>query len=87
MPIPTTIQCPDLILAADCVYFEPSFPLLVQTLSQLSDSKTEILFSYKKRRKVGYIDLLHINLESEYSFDRPINTFLQYSRKDFPGKR
>jgi len=51
MQIPTTIQRPDLILAADCVYFEPAFPLLVQTLSELSDSKTEILFSYKKRRK------------------------------------
>ncbi|KAF8803792.1 hypothetical protein BYT27DRAFT_7195132 [Phlegmacium glaucopus] len=51
MAIPTTIQRPDLILAADCVYFEPAFPLLVQTLSELSDSRTEILFSYKKRRK------------------------------------
>jgi predicted nicotinamide N-methyase len=45
MPIPTTIQRPDLILAADCVYFEPAFSLLVQTLSKLSDSTTEILFS------------------------------------------
>jgi len=51
VPIPTTVQHPDLILAADCVYFEPAFPLLVQTLSELSDSSTEILFSYKKRRK------------------------------------
>jgi len=51
MSIPTTIPRPDLILAADCVYFEPAFPLLVQTLSDLSDSTTEILFSYKKRRK------------------------------------
>lgn len=41
-----------MILAADCVYFEPAFPLLVQTLSDLSDSRTEILFCYKKRRKV-----------------------------------
>jgi len=51
MPISTTIQQPDLILAADCIYFEPAFPLLVHTLSELSDSTTEILFSYKKRRK------------------------------------
>ena len=57
MPISATIQRPDLILAADCVYLEPAFPLLVQTLSELSDSTTEILFSYKKRRKVGYIDI------------------------------
>ena len=65
MPIPTTIQRPDLILAADCVYFEPAFPLLVQTLSELSDSTTEILFSYKKRRKVGFIDLHFIVFEPE----------------------
>ena len=64
MPLSTTIQQPDLILAADCVYFEPAFPLLVHTLSELSDSTTEILFSYKKRRKVGYIGL-HITFEPE----------------------
>ncbi|KAG2148071.1 putative methyltransferase-domain-containing protein [Suillus clintonianus] len=43
---------PELILAADCVYFEPAFPLLVQTLSEMAVSgSTEILFCYKKRRK------------------------------------
>ncbi|VDC06214.1 unnamed protein product [Peniophora sp. CBMAI 1063] len=43
----------DLILAADCVYFEPAFPLLVQTLCDLlpPDAKTETYFCYKKRRK------------------------------------
>jgi hypothetical protein len=46
---------PDLILAADCVYYEPTFPLLVQTLSDLvNDEKTEVLFCYKKRRKVEH---------------------------------
>ncbi|PPR03849.1 hypothetical protein CVT26_000847 [Gymnopilus dilepis] len=50
-PIPSDIPFPDIILAADCVYFEPAFPLLVQTLSDLSNSETEILFCYKKRRK------------------------------------
>jgi len=50
-PIPEGIPRPDVILAADCVYFEPAFPLLVQTLSDLSDSTTDILFCYKKRRK------------------------------------
>ncbi|KAM6495633.1 putative methyltransferase domain containing protein [Amanita muscaria] len=48
---PGNIPRPDIILAADCVYFEPAFPLLVQTLDDLSDSSTEILFCYKKRRK------------------------------------
>ncbi|KAF8639867.1 hypothetical protein AX17_001122 [Amanita inopinata Kibby_2008] len=42
---------PDIILAADCVYYEPAFPLLVQTLADLADQSTEILFCYKKRRK------------------------------------
>ncbi|EPQ59520.1 hypothetical protein GLOTRDRAFT_55609, partial [Gloeophyllum trabeum ATCC 11539] len=52
-PIPDSIPWPpDLILAADCVYFEPAFPLLVETLSELvSDPRTEVLFCYKKRRK------------------------------------
>ncbi|KAH7931371.1 hypothetical protein BV22DRAFT_999032 [Leucogyrophana mollusca] len=46
------ISQPDLILAADCVYFEPAFPLLVETLSALATCEnTEILFCYKKRRK------------------------------------
>ncbi|KAF9495732.1 S-adenosyl-L-methionine-dependent methyltransferase [Pleurotus eryngii] len=51
LPIPESIPKPDIILAADCVYFEPAFPLLVKTLADLSDTGTEILFCYKKRRK------------------------------------
>jgi hypothetical protein len=51
-PLPDDIPRPDLILAADCVYYDPAFSLLVQTLSDLSvDEKTEVLFCYKKRRK------------------------------------
>ncbi|CCL99165.1 uncharacterized protein FIBRA_01180 [Fibroporia radiculosa] len=44
----------DLILLADCVYFEPAFPLLVRTLADLvpiRGSHAEVLFCYKKRRK------------------------------------
>ncbi|KAI0643742.1 putative methyltransferase-domain-containing protein [Trametes meyenii] len=51
-PLPLELPKPDLILAADCVYFEPAFPLLVKTLADLvHDASTEILFCYKKRRK------------------------------------
>ncbi|KAL0580787.1 Protein-lysine N-methyltransferase efm6 [Marasmius crinis-equi] len=50
-PIPTAIARPDVILAADCVYFEPAFPLLVQTLCDLVSDNTEVLLCYKKRRK------------------------------------
>ncbi|KAK7470962.1 Protein-lysine N-methyltransferase efm6 [Stygiomarasmius scandens] len=49
--IPASIPQPDVVCAADCVYFEPAFPLLVKTLSDLVDDKTEVLFCYKKRRK------------------------------------
>ncbi|KAF8351197.1 putative methyltransferase-domain-containing protein [Amanita rubescens] len=48
---PPDIPRPDVILAADCVYFEPAFPLLAQTLADLADQSTEVLFCYKKRRK------------------------------------
>ena len=38
-PLPETIppeyKSPDIILAADCVYFEPAFPLLLETLKSL----------------------------------------------------
>lgn len=43
---------PQLVLVADCVYFEPAFPLLVQTLRELTENSSPvILFCYKKRRK------------------------------------
>ncbi|EMD41005.1 hypothetical protein CERSUDRAFT_111574 [Gelatoporia subvermispora B] len=51
-PLPSDISRPDIVLAADCVYFEPAFPLLVKTLAHLvADDSTEVLFCYKKRRK------------------------------------
>lgn len=42
---------PDIVLAADCVYFEPSFPLLLQTLIDLVGPNTTCYFCFKKRRK------------------------------------
>jgi predicted nicotinamide N-methyase len=56
----TDIPRPNLILAADCVYFEPAFSLLVQTLSDLAETTTEVLFCYKKRRKVLLILILNV---------------------------
>jgi len=52
-PLPPSIPDKyDVILAADCVYFEPAFPLLVKTLTDLvPDKSVEVLFCYKKRRK------------------------------------
>jgi len=42
---------PDIVLAADCVYFEPAFPLLLQTLEELIGPETTCYFCFKKRRK------------------------------------
>jgi hypothetical protein len=45
---------PDVILAADCVYFEPAFPLLLQTLAELLGPETVCYFCFKKRRKADW---------------------------------
>ncbi|KAH8986361.1 putative methyltransferase-domain-containing protein [Lactarius akahatsu] len=57
-PLPEHLPQPDIVLAADCVYFEPAFPLLVATLVALvppphesAPMAPEVLFCYKKRRK------------------------------------
>jgi len=42
---------PDIVLAADCVYFEPAFPLLLHTLEDLIGPSTTCYFCFKKRRK------------------------------------
>lgn len=42
---------PDIILAADCVYFEPAFPLLQETLKDLIGENTVCYFCFKKRRR------------------------------------
>jgi hypothetical protein len=58
--IPQTLEAkqaewyPDVILAADCVYFEPAFPLLLQTLSDLLGPETVCYFCFKKRRKADW---------------------------------
>ncbi|KAI8966573.1 putative methyltransferase-domain-containing protein [Daldinia sp. FL1419] len=54
-PLPHEIAAfkPDVILAADCVYFEPAFPLLLATLSDLLKlcPSATIYFCFKKRRR------------------------------------
>jgi protein N-lysine methyltransferase METTL21A len=42
---------PEILLAADCVYFEPAFPLLLQTLTDLIGPDSICYFCFKKRRK------------------------------------
>ena len=47
----TTSGHPDVVLAADCVYFEPAFPLLLQSLQDFIGPDTRCYFCFKKRRK------------------------------------
>ena len=42
---------PDVLLAADCVYFEPAFPLLRETLRELIGPNTTCYFCFKRRRR------------------------------------
>jgi protein N-lysine methyltransferase METTL21A len=50
--LPSIVQpAPDIILVADCVYFEPAFPLLQQTLLELVGDKTIVYFCFKRRRR------------------------------------
>lgn len=44
----------DVVLAADCVYFEPAFPLLRDTLIDLIGDETVCFFCFKKRRKADW---------------------------------
>lgn len=54
-PLPDEVvkQKPNAILAADCVYFEPAFPLLLATLQELLElcEDAVIYFCFKKRRR------------------------------------
>ncbi|BEI80123.1 hypothetical protein CcaverHIS002_0106520 [Cutaneotrichosporon cavernicola] len=70
--VPTDV---DVILAADCVYFEPAFPLLVKTLCDLAPfgKEIEILFCWKKRRKADkrFFMMLKKHFDSEPVLDDP----------------
>lgn len=51
-PLPASIPThPAVVLAADCVYFEPAFPLLISTLEQLLGPESVCYFCFKRRRR------------------------------------
>ncbi|OQN99019.1 hypothetical protein B0A48_14880 [Cryoendolithus antarcticus] len=57
-PVPSSLPAhSDILLAADCVYFEPAFPLLLQTLRDLIAPNTTCYFCFKKRRRadLGFV--------------------------------
>ena len=49
--VETADKHPDILVAADCVYFEPAFPLLLRTLTDLIGASTVCYFCFKRRRK------------------------------------
>jgi hypothetical protein len=50
-PASIPASTPDVVIAADCVYFEPAFPLLQQTLRDLIGPTTVCYFCFKRRRR------------------------------------
>lgn len=51
-PLPSGIPSyPAIVLAADCVYFEPAFPLLISTLQELLGPESVCFFCFKRRRR------------------------------------
>ncbi|EJD53919.1 hypothetical protein AURDEDRAFT_110616 [Auricularia subglabra TFB-10046 SS5] len=72
-PVPKDMYDPDILLAADCVYFEPAFPLLCATLRNIATKRTEILFCYKKRRKADkrFFKLLSRDFDWDHVDDDP----------------
>ena len=64
----TTFNLPfDVVLAADVVYLEESFPLLIKSLDDLTDSHTLVLLSCKHRYEsyMKFFQLLQEKFDSE----------------------
>ncbi|KAL8654251.1 MAG: hypothetical protein Q9210_001627 [Variospora velana] len=64
---------PDILLAADCVYFEPAFPLLLQTMRELMGTGTVCYFCFKKRRRadMGFVKMARKIFEVKVVKDDP----------------
>ncbi|KAF7552310.1 hypothetical protein G7046_g7446 [Stylonectria norvegica] len=71
-------QKPNVILAAECVYFEPAFPLLMVTLKLLLELNAEaiVYFCFKKRRRADmhFVKMARkaFKVEEIFDEDRPI---------------
>ena len=61
IPISVSSSTPEIILAADCCYYEPAFPLLLETIEDLLICSPDACcyFCFKKRRKadLGFVKL------------------------------
>lgn len=71
-------QTPNVIIAAECVYFEPAFPLLMQTLKDLLELNCDavVYFCFKKRRRADMSFVKKAKkafiVEEIFDEDRPI---------------
>lgn len=80
---------PDVVLAADWVYFESAFPLLLQTMQLLLGPRAVCYFCFKKRSKAGWIFILAMKrkfevLDAEYddqNQDRRAGVYLYKVRR------
>ncbi|KHN96615.1 uncharacterized protein MAM_05558 [Metarhizium album ARSEF 1941] len=79
-PLPQEVvaQKPNVIIAAECVYFEPAFPLLMETLKDLFALNEEavVYFCFKKRRRAD-MRFVHMArkafvVEALFDEDRPV---------------
>ena len=77
--VPETLPAnPDIILAADCVYFEPAFPLLQQTLKDLIGAKTSLLLLFQETPagRSFLCERYQENVRGEGSSRRPRQAYL-----------
>ncbi|PHH87746.1 hypothetical protein CDD83_8453 [Cordyceps sp. RAO-2017] len=78
LPEPVVQQRPNVILAAECVYFEPAFPLLLQTLEDLLalNDQAIVYFCFKKRRRADmqFVKMAKkaLRVEELWDEDRPV---------------
>ncbi|KAM0333166.1 hypothetical protein ACHAQA_001826 [Verticillium albo-atrum] len=84
-PLPQDVidSKPNVILAADCVYFEPAFPLLLETLSDLLalNEDATIYFCFRKRRRadMGFMKKAKKMFRVEQAFDEDQPVFSRES--------
>ncbi|TWU72415.1 hypothetical protein ED733_002402 [Metarhizium rileyi] len=78
LPLQVVAQRPNVIIAAECVYFEPAFPLLMETLRNLFalNGEAVVYFCFKKRRRA---DMQFVKMakkafvvEELFDEDRPV---------------
>ncbi|RDA93622.1 hypothetical protein CP533_6189 [Ophiocordyceps camponoti-saundersi (nom. inval.)] len=97
LPEAVVRQRPNVVLAADCVYLETAFPLLLQTVEDLLALNNEavVYFCFKKRRRADMKFVKMANkafiVEELFDEDRPLfqrqSIFLLSFRRKAEGMR